>query len=141
MTTTLLFNIANATILIMWLVLLALPKWQLTQKLIRFPWVPLGLSFFYIYFLSVSGGLAGADFSSLEGITTLFKNSTPTAAAAGWMHYLAFDYWVGCWILTHSQKNNIPHWAILFPMIFTFMLGPVGVLLYAIVYALFKLTK
>lgn len=139
--TTLLFNIANSLILVMWLLLIVFPKWNFTKKLTEFPWVPLALSFLYVYFLSNSGNLASADFSSLEGITTLFTNATPSSAAAGWMHYLAFDYWVGCWILQHSQKKQIPHWAILFPLIFTFMLGPVGILLYGIVYAFFKITK
>ncbi len=138
---TLLFNIANTLILLMWLLLFAFPKWHFTQKLTQFPWVPLVLSFFYIYFLGNSGSLAEADFTTLEGITQLFTNATPSSAAGGWMHYLAFDYWVGCWVVQHSQKNQIPHWAILFPLLFTFMLGPVGLLLYAIVYALFKLTK
>jgi len=52
-------------------------------------------------------------------------------AAAGWMHYLAFDFWVGAWILRDSQSRQIAHLWIVFPLLCTFMLGPVGVLLYA----------
>lgn len=139
--TTLLFNIANSLILLLWALLIFLPKWKFTKTLIGFPWVPLVLSVFYIYFLSSAGGLVGADFSSLDGITALFKNATPDSAAAGWMHYLAFDYWVGCWIIRHSQKREIPHWAITLPLLFTFLLGPVGVLLYGLVFGLFQLKK
>ena len=83
--TTLLFNIANSLILLFWALLLFLPRWKFTKTLIAFPWVPLALSFFYIYFITQAGGLAGADFSTLGGITNLFQNSTPDAAAAGWM--------------------------------------------------------
>jgi len=33
-----------------------------------------------------------ADFSSLEGIVSLFKKATPESAAAGWLHYLALIF-------------------------------------------------
>ena len=64
-----------------------------------YPWLPLILSTFYLYFILLSGGLLEADFSSLEGIVHLFKKATPASAAAGWLHYLAFDFWVGVWII------------------------------------------
>ena len=73
-----------------------------------------------------------ADFSSLEGIVTLFKKATPESAAAGWLHYLAFDFWVGTWIIKHSRKRKISHKIIVLPLLFTFMLGPVGVLIYSL---------
>lgn len=129
--TPILFNICNLTILLVWSLILFLPKWKISEQLISYPWVPLGISFFYTYFIIVSGGLAEADFSSLDGIVTLFKNTTPESAAAGWLHYLAFDFWVGCWIIRHSRKINIAHLAIIFPLLCTFMLGPIGVMMYS----------
>ena len=131
-TTELLFTIANTAILFAWLPLLIAPKWSLTQQMLAFPYVPLGISFFYLFFLIRDGGLGEADFSSLEGILVLFHNATPAAAAAGWMHYLAFDYWVGCWMLRDAQRKTIPHLLIVLPLLCTFMLGPVGILLYVI---------
>jgi len=90
--------------------------------------------FFYTYFLIVSGGLAEADFSNLEGITKLFRLATPESAAAGWLHYLAFDFWVGTWIIRHSRRHQISHWVILPALAFTFMLGPIGIMAYSIIY-------
>lgn len=131
-TTELLFTIANTGILIAWLPLLFAPKWFVSQKMLAFPYVPFVLSFFYLFFLISDGGLGEADFSSLGGIVELFKNATPEAAAAGWMHYLAFDYWVGCWMVRDAQNKTIPHTLIVVPLLCTFMLGPVGILLYVI---------
>ena len=74
-----------------------------------------------------------ADFSSLEGILKLFKEATPESAAAGWLHYLAFDFWVGCWMLKDSQKKGIRHIFIILPMFFTFILGPTGILIYTLI--------
>ena len=131
-TTELLFTIANTAILLAWLPLLLAPKWSFTKQMLAFPYVPFILSFFYLFFLLNDGGLAEADFSSLAGILELYRNATPEAAAAGWMHYLAFDYWVGCWMLSDAQKKAVPHLLIVVPLLCTFMLGPVGIMLYVL---------
>ena len=140
-TTPFLFTIANTAILFAWLPLLVAPKKKIAQTLIAFPYVPLVISLFYLYFLLSDGGLSEADFSSLEGILKLYHQATPEAAAAGWMHYLAFDFWVGCWVLRDAQKRELPHALILLPLLSTFMLGPVGVLLYVIFSQLYLTQK
>ena len=127
------FNIYNTGILIFWLLLLVFPKSKLTQKMTDFPWIPLVIAFGYIYFLGTSDSIFSVDFSSLSGLTEMFQNSNPRGVAAGWLHYLAFDFWVGCWILRDSQKKGVKHAFIIFPMLFTFMLGPVGVIIYTLV--------
>ena len=132
--TELLFNICNITILVVWTAILFFPRTSFSKLLISFPWIPLGISFLYIYFIIIAGGLADADFSSLDGIVSLFKKATPESAAAGWLHYLAFDFWVAAWIIRHSQKHEIKHIFIIVPLLFTFMMGPVGILIYCILY-------
>ena len=138
MTYEIIFNIYNTGILIFWLFLLVFPKSKLTQKMTDFPWIPLVIAFGYIYFLGTSDSIFSVDFSSLSGLTEMFQNSNPRGVAAGWLHYLAFDFWVGCWILRDSQKKGVKHAFIIFPMLFTFMLGPVGVIIYTLVLAFQK---
>ncbi len=70
-------------------------------------------------------------FGSLQGVMTLFKDET--VVTAGWVHYLAFDLLAGIWIKRNSLKHGISHWLIIPCLIFTFMLGPVGLLLYIFV--------
>ena len=120
------FNVFNTGILFFWLALMVFPKSKFTQKTTDFPWVPLVIAFGYIYFLSTTEGTFSADFSSLSGLTQMFQNANPQGVAAGWLHYLAFDFWVGCWMLKDSQKKQIKHFFVLLPMLCTFMLGPVG---------------
>ena len=136
--TTLIFNFCNILILLAWGTIIILPKQKLSKVLISFPWIPLGLSFFYVYFIFISGGIMEADFSSLDGIVSLFKKATPESAAAGWLHYLAFDFWVGTWIIKHSRKRKISHKIIMLPLLFTFMLGPVGILIYSLLLLAYK---
>tara|TARA_B100001094_G_C17867007_1_gene640222 strand:- start:247 stop:678 length:432 start_codon:yes stop_codon:yes gene_type:complete len=133
MTYEIIFNIYNTGILIFWLFLLVFPKSKLTQKMTNFPWIPLVIAFGYIYFLGTSDSIFSVDFSSLSGLTEMFQNSNPRGVAAGWLHYLAFDFWVGCWILRDSQKKGVKHAFIIFPMLCTFMLGPVGIIIYTLV--------
>ena len=138
MTYEIIFNIYNTGILIFWLFLLVFPKSKVTQKMTDFPWIPLVIAFGYIYFLGTSDSIFSVDFSSLSGLTEMFQNSNPRGVAAGWLHYLAFDFWVGCWILRDSQKKGVKHAFIIFPMLFTFILGPVGVIIYTLVLAFQK---
>ena len=133
------FTVCNTGILFCWGMLLFFPKMKLSQAIRTYPWVPLVISIAYLYFLGAAGGLGEADLSTLEGITTLFKKATPASAAAGWMHYLAFDFWMGCWIVEHCIKRRIPQWAVIPSLVGTFLLGPTGVLIYALTGGIFYL--
>jgi len=60
----------------------------------------------------------------------LFTNQWATLA--GWIHYLAFDLFVGSWEVKDSQSRGISHWFVIPCVILTFLLGPIGFLLYHI---------
>jgi hypothetical protein len=127
------FNIFNSGIIVFWVLLLVFPQRGFTQKIIVYPWIPLVIAMGYLYFLSTATGTFSADFTSLGGLTEMFQNANPRGVAAGWLHYLAFDFWVGCWMLKNSQEKGIKHLWMILPMLSTFMLGPVGILLYTLV--------
>jgi len=63
-------------------------------------------------------------------VMKLFTNEW--AALAGWIHYLAFDLFVGCWEVRDAQAKNISHWYVIPCLILTFLFGPIGFLLYSI---------
>ena len=70
-------------------------------------------------------------FSSLAGVQALFSNQW--LLLAGWVHYLAFDLFVGSWEVRDAQQHRIPRWAMIPCLILTFLFGPAGLLLYAMV--------
>jgi len=70
-------------------------------------------------------------FSSLNGVMDLFTDKT--AVTAGWVHYLAFDLLTGIWIKKNAQKYNIHHLILIPCLLLTFMVGPIGFLLYLLV--------
>jgi hypothetical protein len=75
----------------------------------------------------------GAGFSTLEGVRLLL--STPQALLAGWVHYLAFDLFVGAWETEAAPAARIPHWLLLPCLALTFVAGPIGLLLFLVLKA------
>ena len=137
-TTENIFNGLNLLVLLGWIPLFIFPYSRFTKKLIDGLYLPFILCAFYIYFLSQTKGLFSADFSSIAGILDLFRNSTEESAAAGWIHYLAFDYFVGCWIVNHSIKKGIPYIVFISPLICTLFAGPIGLLLFLVLRFFYK---
>jgi len=97
-----------------------------------FSLVMVGLALTYAFFISLAlTGDSQGSFDSIANLKLLFEDDL--AVLAGWIHYLVFDLFVGMWICRDSIQRNISKWWILPCLIFTFMLGPVGLLLYFII--------
>jgi hypothetical protein len=127
MTAERLFSILNPIALVGWVLLVLFPKKPWASHVVPVV-IPAVLS--AVYAVLVATSLPGSEggFSSLAGVSALFAN--PWALLAGWTHYLAFDLFIGGWEVRDAQRRAIPHW-IMIPVLFlTFMLGPVGLLLY-----------
>lgn len=83
------------------------------------------------YILLIWQGRAGFEqggFGSIEAVRTLFANNA--ALAAGWLHYLAFDLFIGAWISRDAAGRGISPLIVLPSLPLTFLLGPAGLLLY-----------
>jgi hypothetical protein len=126
-----LFSIANMLALAGWLLLTLLPRWRYTNLIVVSGIIPLLLSVLYLTLIIVYFGDAEGSFGSLEGVMQLFQNRY--AVLTGWVHYLAFDLFVGSWELRNSEKHNIPLYLVIPCLFLTFMFGPVGLLMYFIV--------
>jgi hypothetical protein len=74
------------------------------------------------------GEAEGGVFGSIAEVRTLFASDS--ALAAGWLHYLAFDLFVGSWIAADGIERRIPALLILPCLPLTFLFGPLGLLLY-----------
>ncbi len=124
------FSIANLIAMISWIILAVAPRWVLTRKIILSGAIPVLLSVAYLVLIVLFFGSAEGGFSSLAGVMKLFTNEW--AVLASWIHYLAFDLFVGVWEVKDAQAKNISHWFVIPCLILTFMLGPIGFLLYSI---------
>ena len=124
------FSLAGLAAMAGWAVLILGPR--------RFGWLnalplwvlPLGLSALYaVLILTRFPGLDGG-FDSLGGVRQLFADDW--ALLAGWVHYLAFDLFVGAVMARRMDAAGVSR-LIQAPILFaTFMLGPLGFLLAAL---------
>ncbi len=122
-----LFSVCNALVLPGWLLLLLVPRWQWTLRLAGVV-LPLLLAVIYLYLILRHFGASAGGFGSLAEVTRLFQN--PPILLAGWLHYLAFDLFVGCWEVRDAQRLGVPHLAVMPCLILTFLFGPIGLLGY-----------
>jgi hypothetical protein len=128
MSAELLFSICNNGVLPAWLLLAVAPGWSWTQRIVHAIWIPALLGLAYAFALSSGSPVEGGSFFSLAGVMLFFTD--PWAATAGWIHYLAFDLFVGAWQVRDARRNQIPHGLLLPCLIATLMLGPLGLLAY-----------
>ena len=124
------FSICGALAMAGWLGLALAPRWSITRDWVAPVVVPLLIGAVYATLMVtyIDRAPDGGGFGSLAAVAQLF--SVPELLLAGWIHYLAFDLFVGAWIVTDSQRNALPHLLILPSLAATFMAGPAGLLLY-----------
>ncbi len=126
------FSAANLLAVGGWLLLLVAPRWRAGQFLAGLV-IPSLLSLGYLVLIGAYWHQAHGGFSSLDDVAALFA-SRPLLLA-GWAHYLAFDLLIGAWLLRRSQREGLPHGAMLPVLALTFLFGPVGYLLYLLLAA------
>ncbi len=121
------FSIVNTTALLGWITLAVAPGWIWTRRIV---WtaIPMLLSAAYLILVVSFFGQAEGGFGSLADVMQLFTNKN--AALAGWIHYLAFDLFVGSWEVKDAQERGVSHWFVVPCLFLTFLLGPIGFLAY-----------
>ncbi len=123
-----LFSICNTAVLPGWLLLAILPRWKWTARLITAVIIPALLGFVYLFLVLTEFGKTEGGFGSLAQVQQLFAN--PAMVVAGWIHYLAFDLFIGSWEVRDAQRVGLSHWLVIPCLALTFLFGPIGLLLY-----------
>lgn len=90
--------------------------------------VPGLLAIAYILLIFEGWGAEGGGYGSIEEVRALFASDA--ALAAGWLHYLAFDLFVGAWIARDGLRAGVPRLLLLPCFALTFLFGPAGLLLF-----------
>lgn len=126
----LIFTLANYTVLPGWLLLMLAPRAPITRYIVHTALLSVIVAAVYAVFitLAITRGDGQGGFSSLQGVMHLF--TLPEAALAGWLHYLAFDLFIGAWEARDAQRLRMPHLLLVPCLALTFLLGPIGLTLY-----------
>jgi len=117
------FTVLNTLALPWWALWLVAPRSALAQRAASHAaiFIALGLVYTVLLVTAMSGApLSGFDFEGVRaGLTT------PVGFLAGWTHYIAFDLFVGAWIVRESRRLAVEPRVYLF---FTLMAGPLGLM-------------
>jgi hypothetical protein len=122
------FAIANATALVGWILLAALPRWRWIADVLCARIVPALFAVLYVLLIAANRMRSEGGFSTLADVALLFSN--PWLLLAGWVHYLAFDLFVGSWEVRDARERGVRHWLVVPCLALTFLFGPAGWLLY-----------
>jgi hypothetical protein len=126
------FLLSNLLVLPFWLLMILLPRWPWTQRLMNSPWVVAPPAVLYTLLLLSQLDLAVPALASptLDHIAALL--SQPAAATTAWLHFLTFDLFAGRWAYLDGRERAISPW-LMAPLLFLIlMVGPFGLLLYLI---------
>lgn len=121
-----LFTGANLFVLPFWALIILLPNWGLTKRVMEsyLPFVVLAGVYLYLFASSITPENAQAlSNPQLADIAQFFGEET--AAATGWIHFLVMDLFVGRWIYWEGQRTGI--WTI-HSLALCLFAGPLGLL-------------
>ncbi|MEE4206558.1 MAG: ABA4-like family protein [Erythrobacter sp.] len=134
---TAIFNAANLLALIAWVALILLPRWPALLSGVLYLGVGLLCLAYAVLMIGAVSGLipnpegGGADFTTIQGVQAIF--ATRAGATIGWIHYLAFDLFVGLWIARDGDAKNVSRLVQAPILLVTFLAGPLGLLIWLVV--------
>ena len=124
-----------------WLCLASTPLWprkvrESLPRLIGAICIPAIIAAIYTGIILTHWAGHPGSFKSLDGVMLLFRDRW--LVTAGWVHYLAFDLFIGGWELADSRERGVPH-LLMLPLLFlTFIFGPIGLLSYLLLRLAFR---
>ncbi|MDJ0634213.1 MAG: ABA4-like family protein [Xenococcaceae cyanobacterium MO_188.B29] len=130
MSTTQLFDLANLFVLPFWVLMILLPRWGVTKKVMEsfLPFVALAALYIYLFSGTVTPESAQAlSNPQLADIARFFADEQ--IAATGWVHFLVLDLFVGRWIYWEGQRTGV--WTV-HSLILCLFAGPIGLLSHVI---------
>ena len=124
----------NLGVLPFWLILIFFPSSNINKFFVTSILPILLLSGTYIFVLYKSY-LNSYDFISnfelylsMSNLSNLFSNNL--FLILFWIHFVSINLFVGGWMVRDSQKLYINKMLVAFPLIITYLIGPLGVFIY-----------
>ena len=132
MTADFVFQLASFTAMAGWLILAAGVAFNrpFLRDVIAGQLWPFGLATLYTILIGAFFFKAEGGFDSLAHVQLLF--TTPWVALAGWLHYLAFDLFIGAMIAREVMMRGISRLVLIALLPLTFLFGPIGYLAFVI---------
>ena len=124
----------NLGVLPFWFILIFFPQTHLSKYFVTSIFPILILSGTYVFIIYKSF-LNSYDFIgnfnlylNLNSLSELFKDQT--FLLMFWVHFISINLFTGGWIVKDSQRLSINKILLIIPLIITYLIGPLGLLLY-----------
>ena len=127
----------NLGVLPFWFILMIFPQSQICRVFITsiFPILILSIAYSYLFYTIFIEGYNFLDnfklYLGLSEITNLFSDKS--FLILFWVHFLAINLFCGGWIVKDSQMFRMNKFLVSLPLIITYLIGPIGILLYWII--------
>jgi hypothetical protein len=136
------FLFINLLPLPFWFLMIVLPHWKGTQRVMRGRLSVMPLLAGYAVLVvpqlpAFFGLLIRSDAMRLTELAAFLGQ--PDVALVAWIHFLAFDLFVGRWTYRDSRERLISAWLMAPVLLLTFLLGPLGLLTYLLIRTHFRL--
>jgi hypothetical protein len=132
----LIFSLTALPVAPLWLLMIFAPGWGWTRRIVSQPWSYAPLAVLYTVLVLVYAAEVVpviVNNPRLETVAPLL--GTAAGATIAWVHFLAFDVFVGRWVYLDSRDRGL-HPLVIGPMlVVVFMFGPAGFLAYLLVRA------
>ena len=125
------FSACGIVAMLGWAGLVFAPGVAVVRDVIVRVLIPAAIAVTYLWLMLTTTTPEGGGFGSLAEVKVLF--SVEALLLAGWIHYLAFDLFVGTWEVADARREGIHHLLVVPCLLATFMAGPAGLLLYFII--------
>ena len=124
----------NCGVLPFWFILIFFPQSHICRYFVTsiFPIILLGGAYIFMLYQSyIDLYDFDKNFTLYLGIAELSELfSDTTFLMMFWIHFVAINLFVGGWILKDSQKFGVNRYLLGVPLIITYLIGPLGLLIY-----------
>ena len=133
-TVEILYYWVNLGVLPFWIILIFFPNTQLSKFFVTsiFPiFILCGTYIFMLYksYLNSYDFIINFNlYLGIENINNLFNDQF--FLMMFWIHFISINLFVGGWISKDAQKLNINKFLCAFPLIITYLIGPIGIFIY-----------
>ncbi len=127
----------NLGVLPFWLILIFFPSSNLSRFFVTsiLPIFLLSGAYIFVLYKSFIGSydfLSNFElYLSISNLSNLFSNNL--FLMLFWIHFISINLFVGGWIVKDSQKFYINKILVSFPLIITYLIGPLGLFIYWVI--------
>jgi hypothetical protein len=122
------FSIGNLLALSGWLALIFAARVRYVPNVLCKYLLPGSIAVLYTFVLVTHWSEHQGGFGSLSAVLLLFTNRWILTAA--WLHYLAFDLFIGAWEVREAQRAGMSLLWTVPCLMGTYLFGPAGLLLF-----------